>query len=173
MSENLTRKNFNEFYLSDGMLETLDKIGYKTPTPVQANTIPLVMAGIDLIVQSQTGTGKTAAFALPILSLIDPSVKSPQALILAPTRELALQVAEACVRPVPLRRQPGMLKMTRRVAGSYAPDYDSIALEVIGLDARPSEVLVDRRSAPLWYFEQGRLELTVGDHFSELQIAFS
>src|SRR5256886_6317311 len=62
------------------------------PTPVQAKAIPILQAGRDLFAQAQTGTGKTAAFAIPILERIDPSLKHPQALIVVPTRELALQV---------------------------------------------------------------------------------
>mgnify|MGYP001167343227 CR=1 FL=1 len=69
--------------------------GYEEPSAIQHQSIPIILAGHDMIGQAQTGTGKTAAFALPILSLIDPSKREPQALILAPTRELALQVATA------------------------------------------------------------------------------
>ena len=71
------------------------KVGYETPSPIQAQTIPILMEGQDVVGLAQTGTGKTAAFALPILSRIDKSVRSPQALVLAPTRELALQVADS------------------------------------------------------------------------------
>ena len=69
--------------------------GYEEPSPIQAQAIPVILEGHDMIGQAQTGTGKTAAFALPILSKIDPAKREPQALILAPTRELALQVATA------------------------------------------------------------------------------
>lgn len=71
------------------------KVGYETPSPIQAQTIPILMEGQDVVGLAQTGTGKTAAFALPILARIDKSVRSPQALVLAPTRELALQVADS------------------------------------------------------------------------------
>ena len=69
--------------------------GYEEPSAIQQQSIPIILAGHDMIGQAQTGTGKTAAFALPILHRIDPSKREPQALILAPTRELALQVATA------------------------------------------------------------------------------
>ena len=86
---------FADLGLSAPILEALNTLGYEAPTPIQARTIPLVLAGRDLIGQAQTGTGKTAAFALPILEKIDPSKKQTQALILTPTRELAMQVADA------------------------------------------------------------------------------
>jgi len=86
---------FNQFALQDFLLKALDEVGYETPTPIQAQTIPVLLEGKDVLGQAQTGTGKTAAFALPILSKLDLSQKDPQVLVLAPTRELAIQVAEA------------------------------------------------------------------------------
>lgn len=87
---------FNELGLSAPVLKGLDQIGYETPSPIQAAIIPHVLDGRDVIGQAQTGTGKTAAFALPLLSKIDlKRTKLPQALVLTPTRELAIQVAEA------------------------------------------------------------------------------
>ncbi|NWL81081.1 ATP-dependent RNA helicase [Pseudomonas taiwanensis] len=77
------------------VLAAIAAVGYEEPSPIQAQSIPVILAGHDMIGQAQTGTGKTAAFALPILSRIDPAKREPQALILAPTRELALQVATA------------------------------------------------------------------------------
>ncbi len=87
--------NFADLGLSETTLQTLKALGYEAPTPVQVRTIPVMLAGRDVIGQAQTGTGKTAAFALPILEKIDPARRETQALILAPTRELAVQVAEA------------------------------------------------------------------------------
>ncbi|MEW6463023.1 MAG: DEAD/DEAH box helicase [Pseudomonadota bacterium] len=77
------------------ILAALTAVGYEEPSPIQAQAIPVILAGHDMIGQAQTGTGKTAAFALPLLSKIDPAKREPQVLILAPTRELALQVATA------------------------------------------------------------------------------
>ena len=77
------------------LLEALTALGYEAPTPIQQRTIPLLLAGRDVIGQAQTGTGKTAAFALPILAAIVPKSRDTQALVLTPTRELAMQVAEA------------------------------------------------------------------------------
>ncbi|HJC58920.1 MAG TPA: DEAD/DEAH box helicase, partial [Candidatus Dietzia intestinigallinarum] len=92
-----TSVTFADMGLAPAVATAVREVGYEVPSAIQEATIPLVLAGRDVVGLAQTGTGKTAAFALPILSLIDPSVKSPQALVLAPTRELALQVAEACV----------------------------------------------------------------------------
>ena len=86
---------FAELGLADGVLEALRDVGYETPSAIQAATIPPLLEGRDVVGLAQTGTGKTAAFALPILSRLDLSQKTPQALVLAPTRELALQVCEA------------------------------------------------------------------------------
>ncbi|KIP88048.1 RNA helicase [Pseudomonas fulva] len=81
--------------LHANILSALTAVGYEEPSPIQYQAIPVILSGQDMIGQAQTGTGKTAAFALPILSKIDPAKREPQALILAPTRELALQVATA------------------------------------------------------------------------------
>jgi len=86
---------FAELNLIPPLLAALEDVGYETPSPIQAQTIPLLLEGKDVVGQAQTGTGKTAAFALPLLSRIDLNRKSPQVLVLAPTRELAIQVAEA------------------------------------------------------------------------------
>ncbi|MBB6628036.1 DEAD/DEAH box helicase [Nocardioides sp. KIGAM211] len=86
---------FADLGLDESVLKAVRQIGYETPSAIQAATIPPLLAGRDVVGLAQTGTGKTAAFALPILSRLDLRQKKPQALILAPTRELALQVCEA------------------------------------------------------------------------------
>ncbi len=86
---------FRELGLHAAVLQALTEVGYEVPTPIQAATIPALLAGSDVLGQAQTGTGKTAAFALPVLSRIDLTRPQTQALVLVPTRELALQVAEA------------------------------------------------------------------------------
>ena len=86
---------FADFNLNPNILAAVIATGYEEPSAIQQQSIPIIMAGHDMIGQAQTGTGKTAAFALPILHRIDPAKREPQALILAPTRELALQVATA------------------------------------------------------------------------------
>ncbi len=87
-------ENFSSLNLSDSLLKALEDMKFVTPSPIQAKTIPLLLEGRDVIAQAQTGTGKTAAFALPILQRISLKSNITQALILAPTRELAIQVAE-------------------------------------------------------------------------------
>jgi ATP-dependent RNA helicase DeaD len=86
---------FADLGLGDAVLKSLRDVGYETPSAIQAATIPMLLSGRDVVGLAQTGTGKTAAFALPILDRLDLSQKTPQALVLAPTRELALQVCEA------------------------------------------------------------------------------
>ena len=81
--------------LPDAILHSLAKLGFNEPTPIQAQSIPALLEGKDILGEAQTGTGKTAAFGLPALAKIDPQKRFPQLLILAPTRELAIQVAEA------------------------------------------------------------------------------
>jgi ATP-dependent RNA helicase DeaD len=89
---------FEKLSLPKPLLKALDEVGYETPTPIQEQTIPHVLAGKDLLGQAETGTGKTAAFALPLLARIDLKRRDVQVLVLAPTRELAIQVAEAFQR---------------------------------------------------------------------------
>ena len=89
---------FTDLGLSEPVLRALEEVGYETPTPIQGLIIPAMLAGRDVIGQAQTGTGKTGAFALPVLTRIDLARKDPQVLVLAPTRELAIQVAEAFQR---------------------------------------------------------------------------
>ncbi len=86
---------FADLGLSDAVMKAVANVGYESPSPIQAATIPALLAGRDVLGQAQTGTGKTAAFALPVLSNADLAQLKPQALVLAPTRELAIQVAEA------------------------------------------------------------------------------
>ncbi|MFT5707867.1 MAG: ATP-dependent RNA helicase DeaD [Oceanospirillaceae bacterium] len=87
--------SFSAMGITGPLLKSIQEIGYEAPSPIQAASIPLLLEGKDIIGQAQTGTGKTAAFALPLMSRIDVSKKTPQLLVLAPTRELAIQVAEA------------------------------------------------------------------------------
>lgn len=89
---------FSQLGLSAPVLKAIQDVGYEAPSPIQAESIPPLLAGHDLVGQAQTGTGKTAAFALPLLSRLDLSCPQPQVLVLTPTRELALQVAEAFQR---------------------------------------------------------------------------
>ena len=87
-----TTTGFAGLGLRAELLAALDDLGYEEPTPIQRETIPLLLTGQDLLGQAATGTGKTAAFALPALQMIDATRREPQVLVLVPTRELAVQV---------------------------------------------------------------------------------
>ena len=95
MTEETAKPGFDELGITGPVLKAIRDLGYETPSPIQAATIPLLLQGRDVLGTAQTGTGKTAAFALPVLENLDLSQKTPQVLVLAPTRELALQVCEA------------------------------------------------------------------------------
>ncbi|MEX1299454.1 MAG: DEAD/DEAH box helicase [Desulfotignum sp.] len=93
--KNLPVTGFEQMNLNPVVFSAVKDLGYDTPTPIQSRTIPCLIEGKDVVAQARTGTGKTAAFALPVLSRIDLTNKKPQVLVLTPTRELAIQVADA------------------------------------------------------------------------------
>ena len=90
----MTPKLFSELGLSEELLKAIDKLGFEQAAPIQAAAIPLLMAGKDIVGQSQTGSGKTAAFGIPAVEKVDITQRAVQVLILCPTRELAIQVSE-------------------------------------------------------------------------------
>jgi ATP-dependent RNA helicase DeaD len=90
----MTTKLFSELNLSPELLKAIDKLGFEQASPIQAEAIPVLMQGRDIVGQSQTGSGKTAAFAVPAIEKTDPQNRATQVLILCPTRELAVQVSE-------------------------------------------------------------------------------
>ena len=136
--------------LDERLLKTLRDTGYETPTPIQSATIPAMLAGRDVVGLAQTGTGKTAAFALPILSRLDLKQKTPQALVLAPTRELALQVCEA------------FEKYAGRMAGVHVlPVYGGQGYGVqLSALARGVHVVVGTPGRIMDHLEKGTLDLT-------------
>ena len=87
--------SFRDLGLSEALIQTLDELGYEDPTAIQEQAIPELLAGHDVIGQAQTGTGKTAAFGLPLLQYLDPENNEVQAIVLTPTRELCIQVTQA------------------------------------------------------------------------------
>jgi len=95
MSDSSKVTRFSDLDLAPALLKAVEDVGYEQPSPIQAESIPVLLQGKDLLGQAQTGTGKTAAFALPLLSRLDLGLREPQLLVLAPTRELAIQVSEA------------------------------------------------------------------------------
>ncbi|MBB3045781.1 ATP-dependent RNA helicase DeaD [Litorivivens lipolytica] len=148
---------FADLGLPANLLEALSQVGYEQPSPIQAQAIPSLLQGKDLLGTAQTGTGKTAAFALPVLANINVSVRKPQALILAPTRELAIQVAEACktyasklpgFRVLPVYGGQGMgmqLKALREgvhvIVGTPGRVMDHLRRGTLSLDALQTVVL--------------------------------
>lgn len=92
-TESLT---FADLGLPQPILDAVNEMGFVNPSPIQQECIPHLLAGRDVLGMAQTGSGKTAAFSLPLLAQIDPTQRHPQMLVMAPTRELAIQVADAC-----------------------------------------------------------------------------
>jgi ATP-dependent RNA helicase DeaD len=130
---------FGELNLSEALIETLREIGYESPSPIQAATIPKLLAGADIVGQAQTGTGKTAAFALPILSQLDLDMRVPTALVLVPTRELAIQVAEAFQRYA--ARLRGFHVLPIYGGQSYTPQLNSLRRGVHVVVGTPGRVM--------------------------------
>ena len=130
---------FVDLNLSEALVRLLSEIGYESPSPIQAATIPALLNNRDVLGQAQTGTGKTAAFALPILSRIDLSQTSPQALVLAPTRELAIQVAEAFQTYA--RYIPGFHVLPIYGGQSYGPQLSALRRGVHVVVGTPGRVI--------------------------------
>jgi ATP-dependent RNA helicase DeaD len=146
--------SFADLHIHPSVLQAVGDVGYESPSPVQAATIPAMMAGSDVVGMAQTGTGKTAAFAIPILSKIEPDNRSTQALVLAPTRELALQVAEA------FRRYGAHLP-----AINVLPIYggQSYGVQLAGLK-RGAHVVVGTPGRVIDHLERGTLDLSRLDY---------
>ncbi|GFG54700.1 ATP-dependent RNA helicase [Mycolicibacterium agri] len=145
---------FADLQIHPAVLRAIADVGYETPSAIQAETIPAMMAGSDVVGLAQTGTGKTAAFAIPILSKIDTAEKTTQALVLAPTRELALQVSEAFGR-----------------YGAHLPDINvlpiyggsSYAVQLSGL-RRGAQVVIGTPGRVIDHLERGTLDLSRLDY---------
>ena len=140
---------FTDLALPEPLLRALADVGYESPSPIQAATIPPLLEGRDMIGQAQTGTGKTAAFALPILAQIDPAQRKPQALVLAPTRELAIQVAEAFQKYA--THLPGFHVLPIYGGQSYYPQLQALKRGVQVVVGTPGRVIdhLDRGSLDL------------------------
>ncbi len=130
---------FDALALQPNVLRALSDVGYESPSPIQAATIPPLMAGRDVLGQAQTGTGKTAAFALPILSRLESRPGKPQALVLAPTRELAIQVAEAFQRYA--THIPGFHVLPIYGGQSYGPQLHALKRGVHVVVGTPGRVI--------------------------------
>jgi ATP-dependent RNA helicase DeaD len=141
---------FTDLSLSAPLIKSLKEVGYEAPSPIQAATIPHLLQNRDVLGQAQTGTGKTAAFALPILSRIDTKLSAPQALVLAPTRELAIQVAEAFQRYAAYI--PGFHVLPIYGGQSYGPQLSALRRGVHVVVGTPGRVID--------HIEKGSLDLS-------------
>ena len=168
MSESASLPSFSELGLSDAVVAALKDVGYETPTPIQAQTIPALLGGADLLGQAQTGTGKTAAFALPILSKIDVELRATQALILAPTRELAIQVAEAFQKYA--AKMPGFNVLPIYGGQSYTPQLKGLKRGAHVVVGTPGRLLDHVKSGALSLEHLKFLVLDEGDEM--LQMGF-
>ncbi|GAC1623540.1 MAG: DEAD/DEAH box helicase [Nevskia sp.] len=130
---------FRDLALSEPVLAALEAVGYESPSPIQAATIPHLLEGRDVLGQAQTGTGKTAAFALPVLSKIDLNSRAVQVLVLAPTRELAIQVAEAFQKYA--AKLPGFHVLPIYGGQSYGPQLQALKRGVHVVVGTPGRVL--------------------------------
>ena len=147
-------QTFADLQVHPAVLQAVNDVGYETPSAIQAATIPALLAGSDVVGLAQTGTGKTAAFAIPILSRIDTASKQTQALVLAPTRELALQVAEAFSRYA-----------AHLPAITVLPIYggQSYTVQLAGL-RRGAQVVVGTPGRVIDHLERGTLDLSHLDY---------
>lgn len=144
---------FADLQIHPAVLQAVADVGYESPSPIQAATIPAILAGSDVVGLAQTGTGKTAAFAIPILSKIDTDSRTTQALVLAPTRELALQVAEAFGR-YGAKLRVNVLPIYG--GSSYVP-------QLAGLK-RGAQVVVGTPGRVIDHLEKGSLDLSHLDY---------
>ena len=147
MSSSDAVTSFSELELPAPLQQALVDVGYETPSPIQARIIPLMLESADVLGQAQTGTGKTAAFALPILALLDLTLKLPQVLVLAPTRELAIQVAEAFQKYA--RHMPGFHVLPIYGGSDYAGQLRQLKRGVHVVVGTPGRVMDHMRRGSL------------------------
>jgi ATP-dependent RNA helicase DeaD len=168
MSDTDSVPGFSELGLADAVVAALTDVGYERPSPIQAQAIPILLGGEDLLGQASTGTGKTAAFALPILSRIDVAQRAPQALVLTPTRELAIQVAEAFQKYA--ARIPGFHVLPIYGGQSYTPQLKGLKRGAHVIVGTPGRLLDHVQSGAL---NLGSLRFLVLDEGDEmLQMGF-
>ena len=141
---------FADLDLPQSILDAVNQIGFVTPSPIQQETIPHLLEGRDVLGMAQTGSGKTAAFSLPLLSKIDPNARHPQMLVMAPTRELAIQVADACEQFT--KNMKGVRVVT--VYGGQRYDIQLRALK------QGSQVVVGTPGRILDHIRRGTLDLS-------------
>jgi len=155
---------FGDLGLPEPLLAALADVGYESPSPIQAATIPALLAGRDVLGTAQTGTGKTAAFALPTLANLDPARGKPQVLVLAPTRELAIQVAEAFQRYA--TRIPGFQVLPIYGGQGYGPQLAALRRGVHVVVGTPGRVIDHLNRGTL---DLSELKCLVLDEADEMQ----
>ncbi|MFT4614521.1 MAG: ATP-dependent RNA helicase DeaD [Bacteroidia bacterium] len=161
MSSSDAVTSFAELELPAPLQQALVDVGYETPSPIQARIIPHMLARADVLGQAQTGTGKTAAFALPILALLDLKLKLPQVLVLAPTRELAIQVAEAFQKYA--RHMPGFHVLPIYGGSDYTGQLRQLKRGVHVVVGTPGRVMDHMRRGSLNLSELKTLVLDEAD----------
>ncbi|XHR29157.1 MAG: DEAD/DEAH box helicase [Chthoniobacteraceae bacterium] len=145
----MQKKLFSELGLAPELLKAVARVGYEEASPIQSQAIPVLLGGADVFGQSQTGSGKTAAFALPAIQSVDPAVRAPQVLILCPTRELAVQVAEEVAKLAFFKR--GVRELPIYGGQSYERQYR-------GLEAG-SQIIIGTPGRVMDHLERGSLRL--------------
>jgi len=145
----MQKKPFSELGLSEDVLKAVEKLGYEEATPIQTAAIPVLLGGRDLVGQSQTGSGKTAAFAIPAIEKIDPANRAVQALVLCPTRELAVQVAEEVAKLAAFKR--GLRELPIYGGASYERQFRGLDAGVQFVIGTPGRIIdhLDRGSLKL------------------------
>ena len=145
-SANIT---FDSLNLNPSVLQAITEMGYTSPTPIQKQSIPVLLEGGDVLGEAQTGTGKTAAFGLPTISRLDPNLRAPQMLVVCPTRELAIQVAEALADFC--KHMRGMFVTTVYGGQSYTPQLRDLK--------RGPQIVVGTPGRMMDHIKKGRLNL--------------
>src|SRR5262245_30302760 len=159
---------FADLGLNPAVVAALADIGYEAPSPIQAQTIPLLLEGADLLGQASTGTGKTAAFALPVLSKIDLAQHAPQALVLTPTRERAIKAAESFQNYA--AKLPGFHALPIYAAPSYTPQLKGLKRGAHVIVGTPGRLIDHVQSGALDLSQLKYLVLDEGDEM--LQMGF-
>src|SRR3954451_12057868 len=145
----MEKKPFSALGLAPEILKAVERMGFEEASPIQSAAIPVLLKGADVVGQSQTGSGKTAAFGIPAIQAVDPAVRAPQVLILCPTRELAVQVAEEIARLAFFKR--GVRELPIYGGASYERQFAGLkggAQIIIGTPGRIIDHL-DRKSLKL------------------------
>ena len=161
--ESKNTPTFADLGLDPRIVETVEALGFSEPTGIQAQAIPPLLAGRDIIARARTGSGKTAAFGLPLLELLKDGKPGPRALVMAPTRELAVQVTEALAS---FARNLRLRSVTIYGGASYRPQLDALRAEVPIVVGTPGRLLdhLDKGSLDL-----SRVELVVMDEAVHLR----